>query len=359
VGPVALPPELEGLAARVDRHPLVSWHELPSVLASVDVCLAPLFADLRFAAAKGEVKYLEAAAVSVPTVATATSAYRHAICDGDNGRLATTQDEWRRALDDLLRDPSLRRRLGTAARLDVVTRWTESRRASELLAIVDDVRGGLRRRARRDVAASRPASGDDVAAARVALEEDACPAFATSAVGGVAPPVSGGSRLVQRLRASCDGLVRVDVHAVTYGLALDRQLRLELRRDDGSLAGRATLPASELPDRAWVALELDAPERLSAGRVYTLSIAVDGPRGGPAPTFGTTAATAGSEVPGPLGVATLDDAPLAAPLALRGFAAWRVVLDELGQRDAGAASGASLPAGRGRAMLVGTEVVRA
>jgi len=344
VGPVALPPELETLAARVDRRSLVAWHELPDLLASVDVCLAPLFADLRFAAAKGEVKYLEAAAVSVPTVATATSAYRHAICDGDNGRLATTQDEWRRALDDLLRDPTLRRRLGTAARLDVATRWTESRRAAELLAIVDDVRGGLRRRSRREVAASRVELAGDVPAARVALEADACPAFTTSVVRGLAPPVPGGSDLVQRLRAACDGLVRVDVHAATYGLALDQQIHLELRRDDGSLAGRSTVPGAELPDRAWVALELDAPERRSAGRTYTLAISVEGTRGGPAPTFGVTSAAGADDGAGPLGVATLDDEPLAAPLALRGFAAWRVALDEIGQREMAAIDGAP-PAG--------------
>lgn len=328
VGPVALPAELEPLAGSIERRGLVAWHELPALLAEVDVCLAPLFADQWFASAKGEVKYLEAAAVSVPTVATATSAYRHAICDGDNGRLATTQDEWRRALDELLRDPALRRRLGAAAQADVAARYSESRRAGDLLAIVEDVRGGLRRRSRSTAPAVLPVATAEERPARVALEPDACPAFRTAVAAATAPPVPGGSRLVQRLRAACDGLVRVDVHAVTFGQPLAQRISLELRRDDGTIAGRAVLPAAEMPDRAWLALDLDAPEQRSGGRTYALEIAVDGVRGGSAPAFAVadgSAAAEGDEC-GALGSAELDGTPIAAVLVLRGFADWHTVL---------------------------------
>ena len=328
VGPVALPAELEPLAGSIERRGLVAWHELPALLAEIDVCLAPLFADQWFASAKGEVKYLEAAAVSVPTVATATSAYRHAICDGENGRLATTQDEWRRALDELLREPALRRRLGAAARGDVAARYSESRRAGDLLAIVEDVRGGLRRRSRSTAPAVLPVAGADARPARVALEPDACPAFTPAVAAATAPPVPGGSRLVQRLRAACDGLVRVDVHAVTFGQQLAQRISLELRRDDGTIAGRTVLPAAELPDRAWIALDLDAPEAHSGGQTYALEIAVEGTRGGSAPTFavagGCAAADGGGS--GPVGAAVLDGTPIAASLVLRGFADWRTVL---------------------------------
>jgi len=327
VGPVGLPGELESLADRVDRRALVGWNELPALVAATDVCLAPLFADLWFSSAKGEVKYLEAAAASVPTVATATAAFRHAICDGDNGRLATTQDEWRRALDELLRDPSLRRRLGAAARADVASRWAESHRAGELLAIVDDVRGGLRPRSRTGVVPAPPSDADE-RPGRLALEPDACPAFAPAAHADVAPPVGGGSRLVQRLRAGRDGLVRVDVHAVTFGQSLTQEVRLELRRDDGTLAGRATLPAAELPDRGWVALELDAPEAHSAGRIYDLEIAVEGAPGGSTPTFGVGPLAADDAVSGAIGGASLDGTPFGGSLALRGFADWSIVLDD-------------------------------
>jgi|GEM_PF-1621864 len=336
VGPLALPRALEGLADRIDRRGLVPWDELPALVASADVCLAPLLAERPFAVAKGEIKYLEAAAVGVPTVAAATAAYRHAIHDGENGLLATTLGEWRRALGALLGDPGLRHRLGAAAATDVARRYGEAGRARELLTIVDDVRGGLRRRGCRIVL---PAPGDDRAAddgaaaerpVRAALEPDAQPAFVPAEADAVTPPLGGGGTLLQRLRIARHGLVRVDVHAITFGQAITRRVSLVLRRDDGPVVGSCTVPAAELPDRAWLALDLDAPEMLSAGRTYQLEITVDGPRGGGAPTFGlmtrAIAAADDTTATGPLGMARLDGTALEGVLAVRAFADWRFAL---------------------------------
>lgn len=325
VGPLALPTELDGLADRIDRRATVAWDALPELVASVDVSLAPLLAERPFAAAKGEIKYLEAAAAGVPVVATATAAYRHAIHDGENGLLATTQDEWRRALGALLADAALRERLGAAAARDVARRYGEAARARELLAVVDEVRGGLRRRGRGAVLALPAGDGvPDERTARIALEPDARPAFASGAAGDAAPPLGGGSTLTQALRVAHDGLVRVDVHAITYGQAIARRVCLTLRRDDGAVAGSCTVPGAELPDRGWLALELATPEQSSAGRTYALEITADGARGGSAPTFGLTSAV--NEESGVCGVASLDGAPLDGALALRGFADWRLAL---------------------------------
>lgn len=325
VGPLALPTELDGLADRIDRRATVAWDALPELVASVDVSLAPLLAERPFAAAKGEIKYLEAAAAGVPVVATATAAYRHAIHDGENGLLATTQDEWRRALGALLADAALRERLGAAAARDVARRYGEAARARELLAVVDEVRGGLRRRGRGAVLALPAGDGvPDERTARIALEPDARPAFASGAAGDAPPPLGGGSTLTQALRVAHDGLVRVDVHAITYGQAIARRVCLTLRRDDGAVAGSCTVPGAELPDRGWLALELAAPEQSSAGRTYALEITADGARGGSAPTFGLTSAV--NEESGVCGVASLDGAPLDGALALRGFADWRLAL---------------------------------
>ena len=81
-----------------------------AVLAGVDVSLAPLRRD-RFSDAKSEVKYLEAAAVGVPTIASASPAFEVAIRPGENGLLAATRAEWDAALRALVRDGGLRRRL--------------------------------------------------------------------------------------------------------------------------------------------------------------------------------------------------------------------------------------------------------
>jgi len=344
VGPLLLPAELEPFADRIERHPLVGWQELPALVAATDVSLAPLCIDRRFAAAKGEIKYLEAAAVGVATVASATSAYRHAICDGETGRLATTQDEWRRALDDLLRDPALRQRLGAAALADVTVRYSERVRGRELLAIVEAVRGGLRRRVQ-TLVATPPAVGRDVEpAGLVALEPDACPAFAVAVPAAVSPPLATGARIEQRVRVACDGLRRVDVHAVTFGQTLEQRVQLSLRRDDGTLAGHASLDAADAPDRAWLAFELDAPEPRSAGRVYTLEIRAEGTSGGSALSFGVTGAARADDdaTAGVVGPALLDGASLDVALALRGFAAWPHAL-QADDADAAARSRAGAP----------------
>lgn len=346
VGPLQLPAELEPFADRVERHHLVPWNELPRLVAAVDVCLAPLLAERPFAAAKGEIKYLEAAAAGVPTIATATAAYRHAIHDGENGLLATTQDEWRRALGALLGDPALRQRLGEAAASDVVRRYGEAARARELLAIVDDVRGGLRRRGRGTLAGDAADATPDERCARIALEPDACPALVPGVADLVSPPVAGGAALQQSLRPLRDGLVRIDVHAVTFSQRIARRVTLELRRDDGSVVATSALPATELPDRGWLALELDAPEASSAGRDYLLEIRLDGPRDGATSSFGLTAAVRTDDAPssaGAPGVARLDGVELAGPLALRGFADWRLALASLDVHGAGGAAPSPSP----------------
>ena len=74
--------------------PFVPWLELPGVLRDLDVNLAPLAPSSRFNEAKSAIKWLEAALVETPTVATPTGPFREAIEDGGTGLLATTPDEW-------------------------------------------------------------------------------------------------------------------------------------------------------------------------------------------------------------------------------------------------------------------------
>ena len=84
-------PALAPWQARIQRVPFVPWHELFAVLAGVDVQLAPLRLDDAFSDAKSEVKYLEAGALGVPTVASPTAAFRRVIVEGRNGLLAASR----------------------------------------------------------------------------------------------------------------------------------------------------------------------------------------------------------------------------------------------------------------------------
>lgn len=104
VGELELPRELSGFADRVVSKPMVKWTELPDLIASVDINLAPL-EDSLFNRAKSENKWLEAALVKVPTVASNVGAFAHIIEDGKTGILCeNTEGEWHNKLKALIDD---------------------------------------------------------------------------------------------------------------------------------------------------------------------------------------------------------------------------------------------------------------
>ena len=142
VGLVAPSPALDAFAARVKRIGFTEWTALPKVLRDLDVNLAPLTPDSRFNEAKSAIKWLEAALVSTPTIASPTEPFREAIEHGVNGMLADTSDEWEATLDGLLTDASLRRHLGSRARRDALLRWSPHVQAhtyAEILATAKPV----------------------------------------------------------------------------------------------------------------------------------------------------------------------------------------------------------------------------
>ncbi|MPV37591.1 glycosyltransferase, partial [Georgenia subflava] len=117
-------PALDGLAHRVRRLPFVPWYELPGTLRDVDVCLAPLTEASQFNEAKSAIKWLEAALVETPVVASSTQPFREAVDEGRTGFLATTPQEWSAAVTALIEDAALRRRVGSQARREALLRWS-------------------------------------------------------------------------------------------------------------------------------------------------------------------------------------------------------------------------------------------
>lgn len=325
VGPLRLDAALEPFAARIDRRELVAWSELPALVASVDVALAPIDARRRFALAKGEVKYLEAAAVGTPLVATPTPAFRHAIGAGLRGRLAASPDEWRAALDELIRDRELSRRLGESARADLEERWSEAARAPELRRALEALPSRER--------SFELAGVEQETAAEIALEPDACPASPGVEVAGATPPLGDGHLLTQRLAPTRNGLCRVDVHSITCGQRLRHELVLRLRRN-GAIVGERAIPAEHAPDRSWLALEVP-PQRDSAHATYDLEIEAHGSGEANAISLGLAGGAGISALPRP---AELEGRRLAAPLALRCFADWQDALPAVPRGGSGSDS---------------------
>jgi glycosyltransferase involved in cell wall biosynthesis len=130
-------PRLDGFGERVRRLPFQKWTELPATLRDVDVNLSPLVLDNGFNEAKSAIKWLEAALVATPTIASPTESFRDAIDDGRNGLLARTDDEWVAAIERLLEDDALRTRLGQRARRDALLRWSPHLQARRYLDILE------------------------------------------------------------------------------------------------------------------------------------------------------------------------------------------------------------------------------
>ena len=135
---------VDALGDRLVRLPLQDWRGLPALLRDLDVNLAPLELDLgeggRFNEAKSAIKHLEAALVATPTIATPTQPFREAITPDVSGFLASTHEEWVKALDALLSSCALRARLGARARRDALLTLSPHLQGQRYLAILEQAR---------------------------------------------------------------------------------------------------------------------------------------------------------------------------------------------------------------------------
>ncbi len=138
VGDVALANELSdpALGAQIERRDMVHWQQLPGEIAQVDINLAPLV-DNPQRRAKSAVKYLEAAAVGVPTVAVDMEPYNTVMRADETGLLANASGAWRAALLQMARNSSLRQAMGERARADVLAHHTNAQRAADFVTLIE------------------------------------------------------------------------------------------------------------------------------------------------------------------------------------------------------------------------------
>lgn len=123
-------PDLARFVGRIERRPPVPHDRLLDEIARFDVNLAPLDWRNPYCAAKSELKYLHAALVGVPTVASPSPPFRTAIAAGRTGLLAESDGEWLAALDRLTGDADLRRRMGDAARQAAIAAYGPETKAA-------------------------------------------------------------------------------------------------------------------------------------------------------------------------------------------------------------------------------------
>lgn len=144
IGPLDIGDDWGSLSERVQHLPLVPWRHLPSLLARFDINLAPLVVGNPFAQSKSEIKFMEAAMVGTPTVASPTDAFRFAIHEGETGFTAGSQAEWKDTLVRLVKDSHLREEIGRAAQAQVLEQYHPAARADALQHTLSEIETNLR-----------------------------------------------------------------------------------------------------------------------------------------------------------------------------------------------------------------------
>lgn len=120
------------IAKQLEVHKPVEVEKYPAWLAdkSVDVILAPL-ADITFNKSKSNIKYLEAAALKIPTICQDAEPYNKDIKHGYNGLLAKKPVDWYKYLCRMYENKSERVAMGNRAWMDVKNRYDMALIAAE------------------------------------------------------------------------------------------------------------------------------------------------------------------------------------------------------------------------------------
>jgi glycosyltransferase involved in cell wall biosynthesis len=105
-----------------------------AVLRQADINLAVL-KRTPMTDCKSEIKWMEAAMFGIPSVVSGTLTHQEVIEPGVTGLLCSTAEEWTAALDLLVRDATLRRRIGLAACRRVQEGYNIARMGENLISI--------------------------------------------------------------------------------------------------------------------------------------------------------------------------------------------------------------------------------
>jgi glycosyltransferase involved in cell wall biosynthesis len=129
------------LRNQIKQFSFVPWRNLPEIQVKFDINLAPLELNNPFGQSKSENKYMEAALLRVPTIASPSEAYCTAIRHGENGYLASDGLEWEQYIETLMESAEDRMTMGVNAHQDVIQRYHPKVRAEQLVKTLIDIAG--------------------------------------------------------------------------------------------------------------------------------------------------------------------------------------------------------------------------
>lgn len=121
---------------------IIQWTKEKEVedLQGIDIGVYPLVAD-EWVLGKSGLKAIQYMAFGIPTVATNVGTTPKIIQQMENGWLVETDEEWVQALDTLINDPDLRRKLGAAARRTIVDNYSTQTIKSKYFNVLNELTG--------------------------------------------------------------------------------------------------------------------------------------------------------------------------------------------------------------------------
>jgi glycosyltransferase involved in cell wall biosynthesis len=124
---------------KIEKSPFVPLEQLAYSLSEININIAPLEPGNIFCESKSELKYFHAGILKIPTVASATDAFRYAIKNGENGFLASNGKEWYSSLRALIEDSSLRKSMGEKAFIHVRDTYMPEILATKVRSIYESI----------------------------------------------------------------------------------------------------------------------------------------------------------------------------------------------------------------------------
>lgn len=134
VGHLTIPDEMENYKKQLIVHDFLDWTLLPSLVAEMDINLAPLV-DTVFNRAKSEIKWLEAALVGVTTVASDIGSFSEIITNETTGVLVA-DGMWYEQLKDLIDNKTKLEFLGNNAKRKVISTYKTTKHKDEFIEAI-------------------------------------------------------------------------------------------------------------------------------------------------------------------------------------------------------------------------------
>jgi len=129
-GKLTVSNRFQAFGNRFEHVPFQPYSEFINLFRSIDINIVPLATSSPIAEGRSELKYIEAGAFGIPTVASPSETYKSVIRSGQNGILCE-RGEWLGALSNLCGRSEFRRQLGAMARADILSNYSAEARAND------------------------------------------------------------------------------------------------------------------------------------------------------------------------------------------------------------------------------------